>query len=51
MRVVGFNFNKMNVEKFTSSYEKLSVKTNIDISEIKSVKQDLFKTNEEFIGV
>jgi hypothetical protein len=51
MRVVGFNFNKMSVERLTSSYEKLSVKTNIDISEIKSVKQDLFKTNEEFIGV
>lgn len=51
MKVVGFNFNKINVEKFASSYDKLSVKTNIDISEIKSVKQDLFKTNEEFIGV
>jgi hypothetical protein len=51
MKVVGFNFNKMNVEKLISSYEKLSIKTNIDISEIKNVKQDLFKTNEEFIGV
>lgn len=51
MRVVGFNFNKMDVEKFAGSYENLSVKTNIDISEIKNVKQDLFKTDEEFIGV
>lgn len=51
MRVVGFNFNKMSVERTSSSYEKLSVKTNIDISEIKNVKQDLFKTDEEFIGV
>ncbi len=51
MRVVGFNFNKINVERFEGSYEKLSVKTNIDIAEIKNVKQDLFKTDEEFIGV
>ncbi|MDO8528440.1 MAG: hypothetical protein Q7S06_00940 [Nanoarchaeota archaeon] len=51
MRVVGFNFNKMYAERSSSSYEKLSVKTNIDISEIKGVKQDLFKTEEDFIGV
>jgi hypothetical protein len=51
MKVVGFNFNKINVEKLMNSYEKLSVKTNIDISEIKNVKQDIFKTDEEFIGV
>lgn len=51
MKVVGFNFSKMSVEKLSSSYEKLSVKTNVDISEIKNVKQDLFKTTEEFVGV
>ena len=51
MRVVGFNFNKMNAERFPGPYEKLSAKTNIDISEIKNVKQGLFKTDEEFVGV
>lgn len=51
MRIAGFNFVKISVEKFKIPSDKLEVKTNIDISEIKNIKQDLFKTKEEMIGV
>jgi len=51
MKVVGFSFNKINVEKFKNNFEKLNVHTNMDISEIKGIKQELFKTKEEFLGV
>ena len=51
MKVVGFNFNKINMEKFKTNFEKLNINTNIDISDIKDLKQELFKTKDEFIGV
>lgn len=51
MKVVGFNFNKINVEKFKSNFDKLNINTNIDISDIKNVRQDIFKSKDEFVGV
>ncbi len=51
MRVVGFNFNKISIEKLKSSFDKLEIKTNIDILEIKNLKQDLLRSEESFIGV
>ena len=51
MRLVGFNFNKINVEKFKNITGKFNINTNMDISEINSLKQDVFKTKEEFIEV
>jgi len=49
---MGFNFDKINIEKLSNKAEKnLEVKTNIDISEIKEVKQDNMLIKDEFIGV
>lgn len=51
MRLIGFNFNKINVVKFSNKFKDLKVNTNIDIKEIKKVNSNLFNTKEEFIGV
>lgn len=51
MRAVGFNFTKINIEKFSDKRENLKVSSNIDISEINEVKGEIFKTKEEFLGV
>jgi hypothetical protein len=51
MRIIGFNFNKINIEKFSDKIEKLKINTNINISEIKEMELDLFKTKEQFIRV
>jgi hypothetical protein len=51
MKVVSFNFKKISVEKFSDNFDKLTAGTNIDITDIAPLKQDLFKTKEEFVGV
>jgi hypothetical protein len=51
MRVVSFNFKKINVEKFSDTFDKVTVKSNIDILDVSSLKQDIFKTKEEFLGM
>ena len=51
MRVVGFNFNKINIEKFSDKLEKMNIKTNIDISNIQSIDNNLLKTNNSLIAV
>lgn len=51
MRLVGFNFSKINAEKISDKLENLKINTGIDIAEIKEVKSNFFKTKEELIGV
>lgn len=50
MRVIGFNFTKMNVERLKESKEKLKVNTNIDIPEISEVKTDVIKTENKILS-
>jgi len=49
MRVIGFNFDKISAEKLKDRTEKLNIKTNIDISEIKQIKSDILKTKEDIV--
>jgi hypothetical protein len=51
MKIVGFNFNKINIEKFSDKLEKLQIKTNIDISDINNLKNDILKTDNSLIAV
>lgn len=51
MNVLGFNFSKISVEKFPNKVENLQLNTNIDISDITTVKADMLKTNDELIGI
>jgi len=51
MRVIGFNFNKISIEKFSNQVENLKINTNIDISDVSEAKSNLFKTKEEFINI
>ena len=52
MKIIGFNFDKINIEKLPGKTEKnLEVKTNIDIFEIKEIKSENTIMKEDFIGV
>lgn len=51
MRIIGFNFKKINIEKISDSYENLKIKTNIDISDIKEVKNNIIKTENSLLNV
>src|SRR4030042_29768 len=54
MRVIGFNFTKISIEKNKEPSEvadKLNTKTKIDIAEINEIKSHILKTKDELIGV
>jgi len=50
MKLMGFNFNKINVEKKGERPADLKVSTNIDVSEITIVKGAI-KTKDELVAV
>lgn len=51
MKIIGFSFTKISVEKFNEINKELKVNTNIDISTIKELKSNILKTKEELLGV
>ncbi len=51
MKLMGFNFKKISVEKLGERPKELKINTNIDITEIKNLKSDLLKTKEEILAV
>ncbi len=51
MKIIGFNFNKINVERLSDKFEKLKINTNIDLVDVKEVKPEVFKSKDELIEV
>lgn len=51
MKIIGFNFNKINIEKFIDKVENIKINTKIDVSEITMINSDFLKTKEEIIGI
>ena len=49
MKVIGFNFTKISVEKLKESGGDFKIKTGIEIPEINQVKENILKGNEELI--
>jgi hypothetical protein len=51
MKVVGFNFTKMSVEKDSDKFENLKINTKIDITDVNQVKSDVFQAKENLIEI
>jgi hypothetical protein len=51
MKLISFNFTKIDVEKFSDNLKDLKISTGIDLSDIKPVKSDVFKLKDELIVV
>lgn len=51
MRIIGFNFTKISIEKFSDKSEKLNIKTNIDIADINSINNDILNTKNSLMVV
>ncbi len=51
MKLLGFNFMKIQVEKFKDRVEGLKIGTRIDVSDIQEAKADMLKTKEEILAV
>ena len=51
MELVGFNFNKIKIEKFLDRSNELKINTTIDISGINKFQADMLKTKDEILGI
>jgi len=51
MKLVGFNFTKINLEKKSSDLKDLKINTGIDISEITEANSDIFKSSDKLIAI
>jgi hypothetical protein len=51
MKLVGFDFKKISIERFKDSAESLKFNTKLDISSISSLKSDILKTREELLKI
>ena len=51
MKILGFGFTKISLEKVKDTMENLKINTGIDVPEIKDLKTDLLKTKEQILGV
>jgi hypothetical protein len=51
MKLIGFNFTKIDVEKLSDNLKDLKINTGIDISDIKTVKSDFLNLKDELIAV
>lgn len=50
MKLLGFNFKKINIEKFSDDMKDLKIGTHIDLSEIESITLPFFKGSEEVLN-
>lgn len=51
MKLLGFNYTKISIEKLSEKTENLKISTNIDISEISEVKNSMLKSKETVLSV
>lgn len=51
MKLIGFSLNKISIEKLSENQGEFKVNTNINITEIKEVKADFFKSKENLLGI
>jgi len=51
MKIIGFNFNKVCIEKLAENLKNLKINSNIDIKNVTKLKQELFHTKEEVMEI
>jgi hypothetical protein len=51
MKIIGFNFTKLNLEKMSDNLKELKIGTEINISDIKEAKSDFLPSSEELLLV
>ena len=51
MRLVGFNFTKINAEKFSNKLDKLKIETSINLDSIEEIKNELLKTKDIILNI
>lgn len=46
MKIVGFNFTRVNMEKFSDDYKELKINTHIDIVDVKKTTSEIIQPKE-----
>ena len=49
MKVIGFNFNKISIEKLSDNFKNISLESQIDFEEVKNIKSNILNSDEEVI--
>ena len=51
MKLLGFNFTKIQIERLKEKVEELKIGTRIDVSEINEAKTGILKTKDEILAI
>jgi hypothetical protein len=51
MKLMGFNFTKLNIEKKSSKFEELKIDTSINLDSIEETKQEIVKSKDSFLSI
>tara|TARA_Y100000310_G_C20541020_1_gene743300 strand:+ start:138 stop:545 length:408 start_codon:yes stop_codon:yes gene_type:complete len=51
MKIVGFNFTKLSVDKKTNEFKDLKIKTSVDIVEVRQIKPEVFQVKDNLIEI
>ncbi len=51
MKIMGFNFNKMSVEKNAGDFKGVKIKNSVDVLNVDLIKSDLINAKEQLLGV
>jgi len=51
MRVLGFNYEKVSIEKMKELQENFKINTNMDVSDIKEIKSGIINTKDTILQV
>ena len=51
IKIVGFNFRKINVEKTSDTFKDLKINTKIDISAIEEAKSEFLKGDDQILKI
>jgi hypothetical protein len=49
MKLIGFNFTKLNLEKKSDNFKDMKINSGIDITEVKEVNSPLFNSQESIL--
>lgn len=51
MKIIGFNFTRINIEKFLDNYKGLKINTHIDIVNVEQTKSEIIQTKDVILAV
>jgi len=51
MKLLGFNFTRISVEKHKDSLKDLKIENQVDITDVSDIKQDVLKSDDDFLAV